>query len=127
MNAETQREEELFDAARILTDRAARTALLERSCAGNAALRGRIEALLAASEEADIFFAETRTVMTLPGAALQFSASVMPPSDAARMNQPGEEPIGALIGRPMPDKYQHIALFPGCYPTIHKPISRAVD
>ena len=99
MNAETQREEELFDAARILTDRAARTALLERSCAGNAALRGRIEALLAASEEADTFFAETRTVMTLPGAALQFSASVMPPSDAARLNQPGEEPIGALIGR----------------------------
>jgi serine/threonine protein kinase len=99
MNADTQREEELFDAARKLTDARARAVFLERGCGGDTALRGRIEALLRAAAEADDFFAEGSTVLTRPGAALQFSAGALASVEASPLSPPGEEPIGTKIGR----------------------------
>ena len=100
MNADTHREEELFDAARKLTDARARAVFLERSCGGDGALRGRIEALLRAAADADDFFAEGSTVLTRPGAALQFSAGALASVEASRCSSPpGEEPIGTKIGR----------------------------
>src|SRR6185312_2185807 len=98
MNAEPQREEELFDAARRMTDASERAIFLGRSCAGNPAMRRRIEALLAAEAEAEEFFAEGSTVLTRPGAALQFSADLL--SSVNLGSQPlGEEPLGSRIGR----------------------------
>lgn len=99
MNADTQREEELFDAARKLTDARERAIFLERGCGDDAALRGRIEALLRAAAEADDFFAEGSTVLTRPGAALQFSAGALASVEASPVSPPGEEPIGTKIGR----------------------------
>jgi serine/threonine protein kinase len=99
MNADTQREEELFDAARKLTDARERAVFLERGCGGDTALRGRIEALLRAAAEADDFFAEGSTVLTRPGAALQFSAGALASVEASPLSPPGEEPIGTKIGR----------------------------
>ena len=99
MNAEAQREEALFDAARKLADPAERAEFLQHQCVGNPALRRRIDALLATEAEAEEFFAEGSTVLTRPGAALQFSAEVMAAVTGGSMHAPGEEPIGALIGR----------------------------
>src|SRR4051812_21256888 len=99
MNAEPQREEELFDAARKLTDASERAIFLGRSCVGNPAMKARIEALLAAEADAEEFFAEGSTVLTRPGAALQFSVNVLNASTSSPANLPGEEPLGARIGR----------------------------
>ncbi len=98
MNAEPQREEELFDTARRMTDASERAIFLGRSCAGNPAMRHRIEALLAAEAEADEFFAEGATVLTRPGAALQFSAELLSSANL-RAQSLGEEPLGSRIGR----------------------------
>jgi serine/threonine protein kinase len=92
MNAISQREEELFDAARNIADPAARRAFLDGACDGDPALRGRIDNLLKAAAAAEDFFAEGRTVVTAPANVLAF-----PPGPAA--DQPGEEPIGTRIGR----------------------------
>jgi eukaryotic-like serine/threonine-protein kinase len=56
MTKNTQQEEALFDAARNLSGPVPRRAFLDQACADNAALRGRIEALLEAEAEADQFF-----------------------------------------------------------------------
>ena len=53
MNPGTQREEELFDEARRLDDVSERQDFLERTCAGDPALRTRIENLLDAGSAAD--------------------------------------------------------------------------
>lgn len=92
MNAISQREEELFDAARNIADPAARRAFLDGACDGDPALRDRIDNLLKAAAAAEDFFAEGRTVVTAPANVLAF-----PPGPAA--DQPGEEPIGTRIGR----------------------------
>ncbi len=99
MNADMQREEDLFDAARKLPGAAERAAFLARGCAGNFALLARIEALLEASAGAESFFSESSTVRTRPGAALQFSADILAAPAAGRMDPPGEEPLGTRIGR----------------------------
>jgi len=51
-----QQEETLFEAARNLADPAARQGFLERGCHGNARLRARVEALLAADAQSRGFF-----------------------------------------------------------------------
>ena len=66
MNTATQREEELFDEARRLNNPAARREFLDRTCAGEAALRARIDGLLEATLEAERFFTESGTALTLP-------------------------------------------------------------
>ena len=57
MSSQDQREEQLFYEALSRQDAATRRVFLERACAGNAALRRRIEQLLAVHAEADRFFA----------------------------------------------------------------------
>jgi len=59
----TNREEELFDAARRMTESGARRAFLESECGGDGRLRGRVEALLSSSDEADRFFAESTSAL----------------------------------------------------------------
>ena len=93
MNAISQREEELFDAARNIADPAARRAFLDGACDGDPALRGRMEDLLKAAAAAEDFFAEGRTVVTAPVNVLAF------PPNPTPADQPGEEPLGTRIGR----------------------------
>ena len=57
MDANQQQEESIFAAARELTDPAERRALLDRACAGEPALRQRLEKMVAALAEADNFAA----------------------------------------------------------------------
>lgn len=93
MNAISQREEDLFDAARRIADLAARAAFLNGACDGDPALRRRIEALLKAETEAEEFFAEGRSVVSSPGPGMVF------PAGSAGGDSPGEEAIGTRIGR----------------------------
>src|SRR5690242_3757425 len=62
MSAATDREESLFDAARSFTDLARRRAFLAEACAGDSALRAKIEELLKVCERADDFFEEAAPV-----------------------------------------------------------------
>ena len=96
MNATTQREEEIFDTARNLTDAAAREAFLDRACAGDAALRARLDRLLGVAPEADRFFAEGGTSLSVGGAPLHSTRGT---GGTASLSLPGEEKIGARIGR----------------------------
>src|SRR5438309_1781149 len=96
MNAATQREEEIFDTARNLADPAARAAFLDRSCAGEPALRTRLDQLLGVAPEADRFFAEGGTSLSVGGAPLH---STRGPPGGGAASLPGEEKIGARIGR----------------------------
>jgi serine/threonine protein kinase len=97
MNTGLQHEEVLFDTARRLTDRAGREAFLQQACAGDPALRARVETLLTASDAAEDFFAESSTAVKFPGEAFDFLAGV---SIGGTRRQPvGEEPLGSRIGR----------------------------
>jgi len=58
MTKTTQQVEALFDAACQLVNPAARRTFLDEACAGDATLRARVEALLAAQSDADKFFRE---------------------------------------------------------------------
>ncbi|HEU5078862.1 MAG TPA: serine/threonine-protein kinase [Opitutaceae bacterium] len=100
MNAQTQREEDIFDAARLIKNPRERQSFLERSCRGDAALRERIEQLLAVESEAEAFFSggaiAREELETLPEFSFTDSASTTF-STASRVV--GEEPIGTKIGR----------------------------
>src|SRR5215212_9092894 len=93
MNAISQREEELFDAARKIVEVAARTAFLDGACDGDPALRRRIDDLLKAAAAAEDFFAEGRSIVSAPGGVLSLSTG------PGTVDQPGEEPVGTRIGR----------------------------
>jgi serine/threonine protein kinase len=95
MNPATQREEELFDQARRCAG-ADRAAFLAHACRDDPPLRARIEALLAAADEAESFFAAGESLVSETIAPLQALAS-RPPE--VPVNAPGEEPIGTRIGR----------------------------
>jgi serine/threonine protein kinase len=82
-------EEEIFDDARLVTDPAERRALLDQACAGDPAMRERLERLLAAGRDAEGFFAECTQALR------QQTAGSLP----AGLTAPGEEPIGTRIGR----------------------------
>jgi serine/threonine protein kinase/tetratricopeptide (TPR) repeat protein len=84
MTKTISQEEILFDAARNLTKPAARRAFLEQACADDPALRGRIEALLAAEAAAENFFTDAR----------RFD---LPPADAASEPAP-ESPLTEGLG-----------------------------
>ena len=99
MSTGTQHEEDLFDAARKLKDPAACRAFLDRSCAGDAALRARIENLLAAEQDAERFFAESTLALSVPTTPLPVSRGTAASAGAPLANVPGEEPIGTRIGR----------------------------
>jgi serine/threonine protein kinase len=78
-SAAAQREEDLFEAARERRTAAERKAFLDRACVNEPELRARLDGLLAAGDEAEPFFEE--------GGAL------------IRSKLPGEEAMGAKIGR----------------------------
>ncbi|HVS54589.1 MAG TPA: protein kinase [Opitutaceae bacterium] len=97
MNTEAQREEDLFDAARRLTNPRERRDYLERACDGDTALRARIEALLTAQREAERFFdAGGEAVRGVEG---QAELSPAPADGAAAGPLPCEEQVGARVGR----------------------------
>lgn len=88
-------EKALFDAARNVTDPAAREALLEQTCNGNSDLRTRIERLLAVQGQAEEFFT-VHPFQESPGETAMASAT--------SAEFPGEEPAATegpntLIGR----------------------------
>ncbi len=59
-------EETLFDAARNLTSPTARQAFLDQACADDPELRLKLEALLAAEQDAEIFFNDVVTGIVVP-------------------------------------------------------------
>ena len=61
-------EETLFDAARNLTSPTARQAFLDQACADDPELRMKIEALLAAEQDAESFFNDVATGIVVPAA-----------------------------------------------------------
>jgi len=90
-----EREEDLFEAARKLPYNTRRE-FLNRQCS-DAALRKRIEDLLAASAEAEKFFDDGGSVRISQEVAAQFTQSVR--VAAGQAHPPGEEPLGSRIGR----------------------------
>ena len=56
MNVLSQREEEIFAGAQKLAEGASRIAFLDEACAGESALRARVEELLAVQGDAEKFF-----------------------------------------------------------------------
>lgn len=100
MDTITRREEEVFDAARQIREPTKRAAFLDFSCTDDPALRRRIEALLAAEEQADDFFADGATLVTATDASLRLSRTRGLADDPATGAMPHpEEAIGARIGR----------------------------
>ncbi len=99
MHATTQREEDLFDAARKITDEAERENFLRQACGGDVSLRRRVEGLLAAAADAEEFFSDGESIILPTVGPLQRSAltAVMP--EAAGAAKLGEEPLGTRIGR----------------------------
>ena len=96
MSNPTQREEDLFDEARRLTNADERRALLDRACGGDRALRMRVEDLLTAESDAEQFFTESGTVVQEHGIPLPGAAPV---AGEKRASLPGEEPLGTKVGR----------------------------
>ncbi len=62
MKAGHHREEDLFEAARQITDPADRTTFLDISCKDDPGMRTRLESLLTANEEAESFFEDGATL-----------------------------------------------------------------
>jgi hypothetical protein len=85
MNAADDREEVLFREALQRATGPERKAFLDQACAGNPALRGRLDALLQAHESPDPFL---EPPVTLPG--------------YATMHLPPEAGPGTVIGRYKP-------------------------
>lgn len=90
---------EIFEAARQLTDPAARRTLLDSACAGDPVLRQRVEALLRSAEQAESFFEETTSAVTGAIASLHAAGGVPHLVESLGAYVPGEEPIGSRIGR----------------------------
>ena len=99
MNTGTQREEDLFDEARRLGDAQERRNFLERTCAGDAALRTRLENLLDAGLEAEKFFNESGPALNLPPVPLHPTRGTGATLGADTTTVPGEEAVGTRIGR----------------------------
>jgi eukaryotic-like serine/threonine-protein kinase len=99
MDLATQREEDLFVAAQQLIEPAARRVFLDRSCAGDPVLRAKIDGLLAAAADADTFFTESASALSLPAESIPSPRSAPASADAMPANLSIEEPIGTRIGR----------------------------
>ena len=97
MNAKALRAPaDIFEAARQLTEGPERRIFLDGACAGDAALRRRVEALLQAAQPAEGFFAETSAAVNHAIEALHGARGV---AEALSRYLPGEEPLGSRIGR----------------------------
>lgn len=93
--ASTQREEELFAAAREIPSDRKRRVFLDRECAGDTVLRRRMDELLVAAEQAEAFFEEGGSLVT----ATKLSQAPRSADEPPTAPLPGEEPIGSRIGR----------------------------
>jgi serine/threonine protein kinase len=93
-----QREEELFEAARLLPGATERRAFLEQACADDSALRTRVERLLAMEEAADKFFTETFSAVKRPEPPLAWLRGPWGAGNGGTVVL-GEEPPGTRIGR----------------------------
>jgi hypothetical protein len=85
--------EEIFNAARQVSDPGERAAYLDRACGSDAALRVRVEKLLAALEELGSFL-DIKT----PTSPQRSTDETTPPSATATSMPPSERP-GTGIGR----------------------------
>ena len=94
MAPDSQREKSLFNAALELTDPAQRRAFIDKACAGDQALRARIDRLLKASETADDFLAGCAPALEAAAAALDPSQISLPQEVA----QSADEKLGSRIG-----------------------------
>jgi len=94
MSAAIEREESLFEAARGLTDPAQRRAFLEEACGKDAALRKKIEELLAAGEQADEFFA--RCAPALVSVAISPGQMPAPVTNTSAMAGQEEKPSSRI-------------------------------
>lgn len=93
MNAAQQ---EIFDAALEIKDNVERSAMLDRTCAGNQQLRARVEDLLAAHDKAERFFSDCIT-------SIAASAEELRPLNGSEAGANGmvklaEDLIGSKIG-----------------------------
>lgn len=98
MNAQIQREEDIFDYARKIIDPETRAAYLHRACAGDADLRARLDGLLSIEPDAEEFFAETISALKLPDELPLAALSPLGEPDVS-LAITGEEPLGSRIGR----------------------------
>ncbi len=90
-------EEAIFAAALLKTDPAERAAYLDEVCAGDAALRARVEALLRSHEQAGNF-------LEPPAAAVGATGPVIA-GPAAAAERPAPEHAGTMIaGRDFPSR-----------------------
>ena len=64
MDSVLQREEQVFSTAVEISDAAALAAFLDDACAGDAAMRARVEESLAARAEAEAFFTRSGQALT---------------------------------------------------------------
>ncbi len=92
MNPTLKEEEDIFDAARLITDAGARRSYLTRACGGDAGLRQRVEELLVALEPAEDFFAAGGSAVHSLGGELQALAHSEPTRAA------DDEQVGKRIG-----------------------------
>ena len=92
-----QQEESLFEAARLLTAAPARQAFLDQACAGQPALRERLESLLSAEAEAGKFF---QAATVAPGELARRLAGEQPPPASSAEPAPVAlaEGLGTRIG-----------------------------
>src|SRR6478735_5940208 len=92
MNPTLKEEEDIFDAARLITDAVARRSYLARACGSDAGLRQRVEELLVALGSAEEFFRNGGTAVQSLGGELQALAHSEPTRAA------DDEQVGKRIG-----------------------------
>ncbi len=88
MSSDALREEELFDAARTLTDPVERDTFLGQECGADSRLRQRLESMLDATNDVDAFFEESAQAINTAEVAEQI-----------RKDPAEEEEVGVRIGR----------------------------
>jgi len=92
MNPTLKEEEDIFDAARLITDVAARRSYLDRACNSDAGLRQRVEELLMALGPAEDFFTDGGSAVHSLGGELQALAHSEPTRAV------DDEQVGRRIG-----------------------------
>lgn len=93
------REEDLFTSALEIADPEARREWLERACEGDDQLKGRIQRLLAAHDDADPFFEDGATVFTLSSTIGELRSEMSEDIRKGPRAQAPEEAIGQTIDR----------------------------
>ncbi len=98
MNTTIQMEEEVFDAARRLTDEAERRAYLARAFADNPGLRARLERLLTVQASAEKMFSRCAPAVRPDADGLASLLANASAADAAGASLPADEQLGTRIG-----------------------------